>query len=119
MTLPAADEDPYEPPWRCIARLPLPRQPRRRGDQAAEAHPATWLTRTGSWYSMGPSRGPRFSEAVRVRLPSRLRGRLDAAARAQERTHSEIIRKSLRRTLDPEPVSPDSFEVSIMRKGQK
>ena len=64
-------------------------------------------------------RETKFHETIRVRLPSRLRGRLDAVAREQEKTTSEIIRESLRRTLEPEPAPPVSFEASIMRKGQK
>ena len=52
-------------------------------------------------------REARFRETIRVRLPARLRDRLDAAAREQERTYSEVIRQALREALDREP-APDT-----------
>jgi metal-responsive CopG/Arc/MetJ family transcriptional regulator len=44
-------------------------------------------------------REPRFQDVVRVRLPVRLRARLEETARREERTHSEIIRDALRKSL--------------------
>jgi metal-responsive CopG/Arc/MetJ family transcriptional regulator len=44
-------------------------------------------------------RTTRFAEAIRVRLPSGLRAQLDAAAAREEKTHSEIIRDALRKSL--------------------
>lgn len=40
-----------------------------------------------------------YSEALTLRIPTRLARRLDDAARAQERTRSEYVRELLRREL--------------------
>ena len=108
------DDDPRRPPWRrwaVIARAPA--QPNPTSPPATTGHvlPFPPFRLAVDLYHIvvqyGRMREARFRETIRVRLPARLRDRLDAAAREQERTYSEVIRQALREALDREP-APDT-----------